>query len=257
MARTRRPSARAPSTSQPPPLDAQAIVAAALCLLDDVGLDGLSMRKLAERLGIRAATLYWYVRDKRELLSLLAEAICTEMQPSDLHRPWRVRLVALMTEYRRVLLGHRDAAQVLAATLPAGRHRLLLVDLTLGAVLDAGFTAAFATRAARLLVDFTTGFVQEEYIAADRQSGAADAEDLADQADPGVHRLPRIGDLEPEAYPHIAALRPYLLDRQEDARFAFGLQVILDGLERHPTRRARARTGSKAARSFVNQTHYP
>jgi TetR/AcrR family tetracycline transcriptional repressor len=233
MARTRRPSAHAPSASRPPSLDAQAIVAAALCLLDDAGLDGLSMRKLAERLGIRAATLYWYVRDKRELLSLLAEAICTEMQPSDLNRPWRVRLAALMVEYRRVLLGHRDAAQVLAATLPAGRHRLRLVDLTLSAVLDAGFTAAFATRAARLLVDFTTGFVQEEYIAADRQNGAAGEQELAD---PGVHRLPQIGDLEPEAYPHIAALRPYLVDRQDDARFAFGLQVILDGLEHHPAR---------------------
>jgi TetR/AcrR family tetracycline transcriptional repressor len=233
MARTRRPSARAGSAPQSPPLDLPTIIHEALRLLDDVGLDGLSMRNLAERLGIRAATLYWYVRDKRELLELLAEAICADIQPTDLPVPWRARLEALMAEYRRVLLTHRDAAHVLAGTVPAGRHRLQLVDMSLGAVLDAGFTAADAARAARLLVDFTTGFVQEEYLVAGRQDAGEDAHGRAD-SDP--QRLPTISNFESEAYPRIAALRPYLVDRDAAARFAFGLRVILDGLEQHPSR---------------------
>ena len=88
---------------------------------------------------------------------------------------------------------------------------------------------ADATRAGRLLVDYTTGFVQEEYIAAARQGSPTHADD--------AQRLPTIADLEPEAYPHIAELRPYLIDRDGDGRFAFGLHVILNGLEQHPAKR--------------------
>jgi TetR/AcrR family transcriptional regulator, tetracycline repressor protein len=51
------------------------IVAAALAQLDEAGLDGLTLRRLAERLGIRAPTLYWHVRDKRELMDLVAGAV--------------------------------------------------------------------------------------------------------------------------------------------------------------------------------------
>src|ERR1700755_2811951 len=57
------------------PVTRERIVAVALELLDEAGLDGLTLRRLAERLGIRAPTLYWHVRNKRELLDLLAGAI--------------------------------------------------------------------------------------------------------------------------------------------------------------------------------------
>jgi TetR/AcrR family transcriptional regulator, tetracycline repressor protein len=223
MARTRRTRARSvPDTDPKPTLDIDRIVAAALGLLDEVGLEGLSMRHLAERLEIQAGTLYWYIRDKHELLSLLAEAICTEIQPPDPNAPWRARLETLMSEYRRVLLAHRDAAQVLAATRPAGSHRLRLVDMTLGAMLSAGFQEWAAVRAGRLLVDYTTGFVQEEYVNAARPPAAARAADTV--------RLPTFADVSAQVYPNIAALGPYLLDHDGDARFGFGLGVVLDGL---------------------------
>jgi TetR/AcrR family transcriptional regulator, tetracycline repressor protein len=229
MARTRRRRARSVADSDfELPLDVDRIVEAALGLLDQVGLAGLSMRHLAERLGIQAATLYWYIRDKQELLSLLAEAICREVGPPDPNAPWRDQLETLMGEYRRALLAHRDAAHVLAATLPAGSHRLRLVDLTLGAVIAAGFEGWAASRAGRLLVDYTTGFVQDEYVTAARPAPAT--------AEPGPRhadsvRLPTMDDVSAQVYPNIAALGPYLVDRDGDARFGFGLGVILDGLE--------------------------
>ena len=155
---------------------------------------------------------------------MLAEAICTEIQPPDPTAPWRAQLELLMGEYRRVLLAHRDAAHVLAATLPSGAHRLRLVDLSLGAVRAAGFEAWEATRAGRLLVDYTTGFVQEEYVTAARPS--------LDVEEPSLReRLPAISDVSEQAYPNIAALRSYLVDRGGDARYEFGLGVILDGLQ--------------------------
>lgn len=229
MPRTRRSRARSVSgPDQEPPLNIDRIVEAALVLLDGVGLAGLSMRRLAEQLGIHAATLYWYVRDKQELLSLLAEAICREIQPPDPDTPWRVRLETLMWEYRRVLRAHRDAAHILAATLPAGSQRLRLVDLTLGAVIAAGFNGWAASRAGRLVVDYTTGFVQEEDVTAARptsltaERGPRDAE---------MDRLPTIAEVSAQMYPNIAILSPYLTDRDGDARFGFGLGVILDGLD--------------------------
>src|ERR1700742_778151 len=57
------------------PVTRERIVTVALELLDEAGLDGLTLRRLADRLGIRAPTLYWHVRNKRELLDLLAAAI--------------------------------------------------------------------------------------------------------------------------------------------------------------------------------------
>jgi TetR/AcrR family transcriptional regulator, tetracycline repressor protein len=229
MPRTRRSRARSVSgPDQAPPLNLDRIVEAALGLLDRVGLDGLSMRHLAEQLGINAATLYWYVRDKQELLSLLAEAICREIQPPDPDGPWRVRLETIMWEYRRVLRAHRDAAHILAATLPAGSHRLRLVDLTLGAVLAAGFDGWAASRAGRLVVDYTTGFVQEEYVTAARPAPPK-AEHHPRDAD--MNHLPTIAEVSPEVYPNIAMLSPYLADGDGDTRFGFGLRVILDGLE--------------------------
>jgi TetR/AcrR family tetracycline transcriptional repressor len=225
MARTRRRRARSiPDAELEPAIDIDRIVKAALELLDQVGLTGLSMRHLAERLGIQAGTLYWYIRDKQELLSLLAEAICTEIQPPDLTAPWRTQLELLMREYRRVLLAHRDAAHVLAATLPAGAYRLRLVDLSLAAVRAAGFEAWEAMRAGRLLVDYTTGFVQDEYVTAARPTPEATETSYREH-------LPTIAEVSAQEYPSIAALGPYLVDRDGDARYGFGLSLILDGLQ--------------------------
>ena len=97
-----------------PALDQSQIVRAALDLLDEVGFDGLTMRNLAKKLGIQAASLYWHVRNKQDLLSLLAEEICASMREPDRTLSWQEQLEAMGNEYRRVLLAHRDGARVLA-----------------------------------------------------------------------------------------------------------------------------------------------
>ena len=127
--------------------------------------------------------------------------ISTEIQPPDPTAPWQAQLELLMGEYRRVLLAYRDAAHVLAATLPAGAHRLRLVDLSLGAVRAAG-------------------------------SRHGKPRPSLEVEEPSLReRLPAIADVSEQAYPNIAALRSYLVDRGGDARYEFGLGVILDGLQ--------------------------
>jgi TetR/AcrR family tetracycline transcriptional repressor len=99
-------AAWAPPTPRRPALDRDQLVRAALALLDAVGFDGLTMRRLAERLGVQAASLYNHVRDKQQLLTLLADAICAEVPGLDASRPWREQLEHAARCWYRIATRH-------------------------------------------------------------------------------------------------------------------------------------------------------
>src|SRR5215510_13131524 len=120
------------------PLDQAQVVRAALELLDDVGLDALTMRRLAERLDVKAASLYRHVRNKEELLALLGDEISAEIPLPIASGSWRDQLAASAHNVRRGLLAHRDAARVLASTPPAGPRRLRHVEAILRTLRAAG-----------------------------------------------------------------------------------------------------------------------
>lgn len=140
------------------------IVSEALDLLDDRGLNGVTLRVLAKRLGVRAPTLYWHVRDKAELIDALGEAILAESltdlpDPADM--AWNDWLVEAGSRFRLALLSHRDGARVVAGsqsspTLAAFSERAMALLVEHGVSL----------RNARLLVllveRFTLGLVLEE-----------------------------------------------------------------------------------------------
>src|SRR6266513_913725 len=165
-----------------PALDQNQIVRAALELLDEVGFDGLTMRSLAKKLGVQAASLYWHVRSKQDLLSLLAEEICAPMREPDRTLSWQKQLEAMANEYRRVLLVHRDAARVLASSGgPSGPKRLRLTEIGLRTLLDAGFSHREAAYAGLLLNDFVIMCVLEE-----TQYANAEAEGASEDSSSGV-----------------------------------------------------------------------
>jgi TetR/AcrR family tetracycline transcriptional repressor len=222
-----------------PPLDRDRIVGAALTLLDEVGLDGLSMRRLADHLDIKAASLYWYLRDKEELLSLLADAISAEVPLPDAALPWRARLETLLWAYRRVLLAHRDAARLLSGTMPAGPHRLRGIELLLETLCATGFAAGDAVQAGRLLSDFVTAFVQEEAT----EAALVAADQLRAEAGGLTAASSPFATASAEAYPTIAALSGHLTAGDGDGRFQFGLTVLFDGLERQLARPRKERHG--------------
>lgn len=165
---------RARGETEPPAergaLTREQVVRAALELLDEVGLAGLSMRGLADRLGVKAASLYWHLRDKEQLLDLLSEAIFDEVpEPGD--GPWRPALDTFAHGYRRVLLAHRDAARMVAGLRrsPAALARFGRLTARLEA---AGFPAAEADAAAVLLVGlYVPAFVADEAAAAPPTGG--------------------------------------------------------------------------------------
>ncbi len=208
-----------------PVLDQRRIVQAAIGLLDEMGFDGLTMRNLAKKLGVRAASLYWHVRCKQDLLSLLAEEICAPMREPDRILPWRDRLNVLANEYRRVLSAHRDAARVLASSgAPSGPNRLRLTEILLRTLLDAGFRNKDVAYAGFLLNDYVTTFVLEEAQFANKKVESA-PEDLSSSPKNWIESLP------PNDYPTMVALAGYLKEPDMDERFRFGIEILRNGLE--------------------------
>jgi TetR/AcrR family tetracycline transcriptional repressor len=230
------PAARVDPFGWPPeppparmPLDRARLVQAALELLDEVGLQELTMRRLADRLGVRSASLYWHVRDKDQLLDLLSDTICGELQLPALSGDWRTDLEAVAWAYRRVLQAHRDAATIVASTLPLGPNRLRLADAMLGVLLEAGFSPAVVGHAGLLFTDFVTNFVIEEA----RSETVARSFDPEHAGDGLAAVRAWFAGLPAQQYPNLAALADHLVDADADARFRFGLGVLLDGLETH------------------------
>jgi len=208
-----------------PALDQKKIVQAALGLLDEDGFDGLTMRSLAKKLGIKAASLYWHVRGKEELLGLLAEEICAPMGVPDRTLPWQKQLEVLGNEYRRVLLAHRDAARILASSgAPSGPNRLRLTEMVLSILLDAGFSPQDAVYAGSLLNEYVTMFVSGETQYENTET-KSDRKDSPSEAQNWIKALP------PTDYPSVVALADHLMKSDADDRFRFGSEILRNGLE--------------------------
>jgi TetR/AcrR family tetracycline transcriptional repressor len=225
-------SRRRPDAKPRPRLTLDQLVQAAIALLDERGLDGLTTRGLAARLGVQSPALYWYVRDKGELLDLVADAICAPaLEPAAAltgDAGWREQAAAGLRAYRAVLRSHRDAPRLLAERPPAGPIRRRLADTAVGLVLQAGFPEADAALIALLLGDYVISIVSEETRIEAQAARVAQGQQIPWEGSEEYRNLARIA-------PHLAAVHP-------DELFETGLQILLDGLERRLQRlRAAAR----------------
>lgn len=203
-------------------LDRRSVVEAALELLDEGGLEGLTTRRLAERLGVRSPSLYWHFRNKDELLDLLAERIMAEVAVPDPGLPWRERTETLMTSFRCALLAHRDAARIVSGRPPLGVRQLAVAEAALRALLDAGLEASEAAEGIGLLVSYVTGFALDEAAAS---VVPADREDAFDYGE-------FLAALPPDRYPILVRLADQISQPVRDRQFAFGMAFLLHGLER-------------------------
>src|SRR3989442_8714724 len=102
-----------PEEERPRGLTRDRLVEAALELINEDGLDALSMRALADRLEVKAASLYWHVRDRRELLELLAESIVESIPPVRARGGWRQAVLAAGAALRKRGADQKDADRVL------------------------------------------------------------------------------------------------------------------------------------------------
>jgi TetR/AcrR family transcriptional regulator, tetracycline repressor protein len=142
------------------------IVQAALDLLDEAGMDGLTVRALAARLGVQAPALYWHVRSKQALLDEMATQIWRQIGdvmaglPADL--PWREVMRTYAATVRAALIGHRDGAKAFSGTTLTDPDVVRRQEVTFSRLVRQGFTLLNATRGLVLLHDFTIGFCVEE-----------------------------------------------------------------------------------------------
>jgi TetR/AcrR family tetracycline transcriptional repressor len=208
------------------PLDQGQVVRAALGLLDEVGLDDLTMRRVAERLGVKAASLYRHVRNKDELLALLGDQISAEIPFARATGTWQDQLTEIAWNVRRGLLAHRDAARVLANTPPVGPRRLRHIEAVLRILRGTGLSGRDAARAAYHLNNFVTEFAADEarFAAYAAIPGSSRRKILAE-----AHR--QFKSLPEHDYPTIVALADDLTEDAQDGLFQFGVDMCLRGIQ--------------------------
>ena len=205
-------------------LSKAAIVQAALDVLNELGMDGVTVRAVARRLGVQAPALYWHVKDKQELLDEMGTEIwrraSQEMLALRSDIAWRERLAAYATIVRHALLSHRDGAKAFSGTYLTDVGVLERQESMFTQMGEAGFTLEDTVRSYSLLYSFTVGFCIEEQAVASAQSG-----DDRYSLDRRAERL------DAERYPRVVASGSYIFG-DPDARFADLIDVIIGSIAR-------------------------
>ena len=147
------------------PLDRTRVADTALKLLNEVGLDGLTLRAIARELDVKAPALYWHFKDKQALLDEMATEMYRRMvagTPLDPDDTWQERLLRTNRGLRAALRGYRDGAKVFSGSRFTGLVHAEQMEDNLRLFTAAGFTLAQAVRATSTAYAYTLGFVTEE-----------------------------------------------------------------------------------------------
>lgn len=166
-----------------PPLDRAAIVLAALRLLDEVGLDQLSTRRLAAELGVKGPSLYWHFRNMGELRDLMADKLLGDaLPPPDAFDDWRTWLAEGARGYRRAALSHRDGARILAAARPTEARRRNRFEPNIARLQAEGFDERDAWGAFLVLARYAMGFALAEQAGRGATENSTEAFEMGLQA---------------------------------------------------------------------------
>lgn len=206
-------SRRAPSKE--PGLTQERIVAEARRLLEKEGMDALSMRKLAQRLGVSTMALYNHIRDRQDLIDRIAQAVVSEWDIPPDGEDWRQQIRTIFRSLRRVCLANAAAIPLIETTEMLDVAFFRPMEAALAALQKAGMGSGDALRAYYLLTNFALGQVSYETRGPFR--GMEPGEAI------------RHGKLDPDSFPLVTDAISGL-DWDFDAAFEFGLDTIIDGL---------------------------
>ncbi|MEU7131957.1 TetR/AcrR family transcriptional regulator C-terminal domain-containing protein [Streptomyces sp. NPDC046261] len=205
-----------------PRIDRSQVADTALRLLNEVGLEGLTLRRIAKELDVQAPALYWHFKNKQELLDEVATEMFRRMTGSLTAvdtGSWQEFLAGSARVLRGFLLGYRDGAKVFSGTRFTGTDYVGPVERMMRVLVDAGFTPRAAARAWFIVNTYTMGYVIEEQSVYPIPGGERDPAYDLDARD---RRL--------EGHPlAIEAGREFFAEL--DAGFEEGLRVITAGVE--------------------------
>jgi AcrR family transcriptional regulator len=204
-------------------LNRERVVRAAMDLADEGGIESVTMRELGRRLGVEAASLYNHVAGKDDLLNGMADLVATEIELPSNGADWKEAMRRRAVSARGVFLHHRWAAALIDSREWRGPYSLIYADRVLGTLIHAGFSPVIASWAFIAIDGYIYGF--------ERQRSNFSPTDDIDTVEVAHEVLAAI----PEgAYPSLAAVAMEYADKpyDEDAAFEFGLDLILDSLER-------------------------
>ena len=202
------------------------VVEGALSLAEAEGLGAVTIRRLAKELGVTPMALYWHFRSKSELLEGVAARIFEEIDLSvDASATWPEQLRALLGSMLGVLRAYPSAAILISTRTVSSEGGLLATEVALDILRRGGFTPAEATQIARHAFSTITNLVNGEPGVVVRD----ESEELID-----ARRRARLlmESLPPERYPRLVeAAAPLSEGVDPDAYFAFGLDLLLAGIE--------------------------
>ncbi|OBK93644.1 hypothetical protein A5645_19115 [Mycobacterium asiaticum] len=198
------------------------IAAAALEIVDRDGLGGLSMRSLATALGTGPMTLYNYVKDRRELEELVAEAVIAEMKVPARTDDWCADVRAIATAMWEAVRRHPNAVPLVLTRRTVSASSYAAADRLIAALNRAGLAEHDVLASFRAVLALVTGSAQAE-LAGPLAGAGRDREQVTVAA--------RIGGLAGHQHPHIAALAHVSQRSTAVADFDRGLTILLAGIK--------------------------
>ena len=211
------PSAPAPQL----PLSRDRVLQAALQLADEGGIESLSMRKLAQSLGVKAMSLYNHVANKNDIIEGIVDRVMGEIELPDSGRDWKSAMRRRAISAHQVLLSHPWAAIAIMSGVNVGPAALRYVDTTLGCLREAGFSWEMADHAWNAMDSHIYGFtLQALNFPFEEDEYAAVASEF-------------VGMIPPEDYPYLNGLTQEVIAKRYNGihDFEFGLDILLNGLD--------------------------
>ena len=214
-----------PTVEPRAPLNRERVFQAAVVLADERGFESLTMRALGEELGVEAMSLYYHVANKGELLDGMVDAVFSEIELPTTDVDWKTAMRRRAISTREALARHRWAVGLLQSSTSPGPANFGLVNAVLGCLREAGFSVENAVHAYSAQDAYIYGFALQEK----SLPGVDTPEELAEAAENLRRRFSA------DEYPHIAeTITEHVTKSGYDFadEFEFGLDLILDGLER-------------------------
>jgi TetR/AcrR family tetracycline transcriptional repressor len=200
-------------------LNRDQVLSAALALLDEVGLDQLTMRRLSTALGVQNGATYWHFRSKQALLEAVADALLAGLTTRlDQREPWPGRVTELARRLRRALLSRRDGARLFSGAFFPLPHALAYGETMVATLREGGLSSRDAAWAADTVTYYVVGHTIEEQLAAALpDGGTAAGARLTEAVDPG-------------RFPQLFAALAHIPAPHHEEHFDYGLRLIVDGI---------------------------